>query len=60
MTGGDNDFKTSDHYLGSPLVFFGYYEELIPKRVLGGPMIWNKATFTKTFLSLKPHYSINI
>jgi hypothetical protein len=61
MSGGTNDFKTTDTYFSSPTPYFGYYQALgVSKRVLGGPLIWNKATFTQTFSTPKPHYKFNL
>ncbi|CAD8156620.1 unnamed protein product [Paramecium pentaurelia] len=57
MTTGGTDFKTSDHFLSTNIVvYFSYY---MGKRVLGGPLVWNKATFTKTY-TLNPHYQFRL
>jgi hypothetical protein len=57
MTGGSNDFETSGDFLSSSTIYFGYFSALnVNKRVLGGPLIWHSAKFTKQFSYLKPHY----
>lgn len=39
-----NDFTTTDTFLGTGnTIYFSYY---LGKRVLGGPLVWNKAIFT--------------
>jgi hypothetical protein len=48
MTGGSNDFETSGDFLSSSTIYFGYFSALnVNKRVLGGPLIWHSAKFTK-------------
>lgn len=37
-------------------MYFSYY---LGKRVLGGPIVWYKATFTRTF-TLNPHYKFRL
>ncbi|CAK71463.1 unnamed protein product (macronuclear) [Paramecium tetraurelia] len=53
ITNGGSDFTTSDGFLSTNIkVYFSYY---MGKRVLGGPLVWNSATFTKPY-TLNPHY----
>lgn len=58
MSGGSSDFKTTDHFTGSgTAVWFSYYKS---RRVLGGPLVWNSAAFSKTITSLNYHYKFRI
>ncbi|CAD8159995.1 unnamed protein product [Paramecium octaurelia] len=51
------DFQTTNTFIGSgPTIYFSYY---LGKRVLGGPLVWNKAIFTQNFV-LNPHYKFRI